>query len=151
MLKQIYVINGPNLNLLGTRETEIYGDQNLKDIEESSIIEAKKHKFSLKFLQSNKEGLIVDWIQEASKEAKGIIINAAGYTHTSIAIMDALIACNIPVIELHISNIYKREDFRKHSYISRASTGIICGFGTNGYSLAINAMSNILNDGLRDG
>ena len=147
MLRQLYVINGPNLNLLGSRETNIYGNQNLNEIEELAKIEAKKHKFNIKFLQSNKEGLIVDWIQEASKEAKGIIINAAGYTHTSIAIMDALLACNIPVIELHISNIYKREDFRKHSYISKASTGIICGFGTNGYLLAINAMSNILNDG----
>ena len=147
MLRQLYVINGPNLNLLGTRETNIYGNQNLNEIEELSKIEAKKHKFNIKFLQSNKEGLIVDWIQEASKEAKGIIINAAGYTHTSIAIMDALLACNIPVIELHISNIYKREDFRKHSYISKASTGIICGFGTNGYLLAINAMSSIVNDG----
>ena len=147
MLRQLYVINGPNLNLLGSRETNIYGNQNLNEIEELSKIEAKKHKFNIEFLQSNKEGLIVDWIQEASKEAKGIIINAAGYTHTSIAIMDALLACNIPVIELHISNIYKREDFRKHSYISKASTGIICGFGTNGYLLAINAMSNILNDG----
>ena len=147
MLRQLYVINGPNLNLLGSRETNIYGNQNLNEIEELSKIEAKKHKFNIKFLQSNKEGLIVDWIQEASKEAKGIIINAAGYTHTSIAIMDALLACNIPVIELHISNIYKREDFRKHSYISKASTGIICGFGTNGYLLAINAMSSIVNDG----
>ena len=147
MLRQLYVINGPNLNLLGTRETNIYGNQKLNEIEELSKIEAKKYKFNIKFLQSNKEGLIVDWIQEASKEAKGIIINAAGYTHTSIAIMDALLACNIPIIELHISNIYKREDFRKHSYISKASTGIICGFGTNGYLLAINAMSNILNDG----
>ena len=145
--KTIYVINGPNLNLLGTRETNIYGNLTLSDIERMTYDESQKHHFTLKFIQSNKEGEIVDWIQDASKEAKGIIINAAGYTHTSISIMDALLACNIPIIELHISNIYKREDFRKHSYISEASTGIICGFGPNGYIMAVNAMANILNNG----
>ena len=144
MLKQIYVINGPNLNLLGTRETDIYGSQNLKDIEKSSMIEARKYKFNLKFFQSNEEGLIVDFIQEASREANGIIINAAGYTHTSIAILDALLAVKIPTIEVHITNIYRREDFREKSLISRGAIGIICGFGIKGYIMALDSIKEIL-------
>ena len=99
---------------------------------------------SIEFLQSNEEGALVNWIQEAREKAKGLIVNAAGYTHTSVAIMDALLASDIPIIEVHLSNIYKREDFRHHSYVSPAASGVICGFGAHGYSLAIDAMANLL-------
>jgi|TARA_B110000438_G_scaffold302765_1_gene361530 3-dehydroquinate dehydratase II len=140
----VFVINGPNLNLLGGREPEIYGQTTLDDIRQIATDSADSAGLSIDFRQSNEEGALVDWIQEASRDAAGLIINGAGYTHTSVAIMDALLASAVPVIEVHLSNIYKREEFRHHSYISRAAQGVICGFGADVYTLAILAMSKLL-------
>lgn len=140
----VYVINGPNLNLLGSREPDVYGHTTLSDIEKIAMETGESRGLSIEFLQSNEEGALVNWIQQAREKAKGLIVNAAGYTHTSVAIMDALLASDIPIIEVHLSNIYKREDFRHHSYVSRAASGVICGFGAHGYSLAIDAMANLL-------
>jgi len=140
----VFVINGPNLNLLGGREPEIYGQTTLDDIRQIATDSAESAGLSIDFRQSNEEGALVDWIQEASRNAAGLIINGAGYTHTSVAIMDALLASAVPIIEVHLSNIYKREEFRHHSYISRAAQGVICGFGADVYTLAILAMSKLL-------
>ncbi len=138
MAKTIYVLNGPNLNLLGTREPEKYGRATLKDVEALCRKTAQKHGFALEFRQSNREGELIDWIHEArAKKAAGIIINAGGYTHTSISIHDALLAANAPVIEVHITNIHARESFRHHSFVAMASKASICGFGIEGYALAI--------------
>ncbi|MDG2321608.1 MAG: type II 3-dehydroquinate dehydratase [Rhodospirillaceae bacterium] len=144
MSNLVFVINGPNLNLLGGREPEIYGQTTLDDIRQIATDSADSAGLSIDFRQSNEEGALVDWIQEASRDAAGLIINGAGYTHTSVAIMDALLASAVPVIEVHLSNIYKREEFRHHSYISRAAQGVICGFGADVYTLAILAMSKLL-------
>ncbi len=144
MSQIVYVINGPNLNLLGSREPDVYGHTTLSDIEKIAMETGESLGLSIEFLQSNEEGALVNWIQEAREKAKGLIVNAAGYTHTSVAIMDALLASDIPIIEVHLSNIYKREDFRHHSYVSPAASGVICGFGAHGYSLAIDAMANLL-------
>ena len=144
MSQVIYIINGPNLNLLGSREPDIYGHTTLDDISSVTSDAGETLGFSIDFRQSNDEGTLVDWIQEASQKAAGLIVNGAGYTHTSVAIMDALLAAEAPVIEVHLSNIYKREDFRHHSYISRAAHGIICGFGAHGYVLAVNAMAKLI-------
>jgi 3-dehydroquinate dehydratase II len=141
----IYVINGPNLNLLGTREPETYGRATLADIEKLCAESAKRHGYFIEFRQSNREGELVDWIQEAGKnKAAGIVINAAGYTSTSIAILDALLAVKLPTVEVHISNIHARESFRHHSYISKAARAVICGFGAEGYSLAIDGLVSLL-------
>lgn len=142
-MKNILVINGPNLNMLGSREKDIYGTTSLKDIEELCEAEGQKLGFSVKCFQSNDEAKIIEEIHNAKDNFAGIIINAAAFTHTSIAIMDALLAVKIPTIEVHISNIYKREEFRHKSYISKASEGIICGFGIEGYRLALQALQNI--------
>ena len=128
----IYVINGPNLNLLGQREPEIYGKATLKDIEIICLKIAKKNNIKLKFLQSNAEHEIINWIHNAREDASGIIINPAAYSHTSIAILDALSLFENPIIEVHISNIHKRESFRHNSYVSQKSTAIIAGFGIDG-------------------
>ena len=144
MSNLVFVINGPNLNLLGGREPEIYGQMTLNDIRQIATDSADSAGLSIDFRQSNEEGALVDWIQEASRNAAGLIINGAGYTHTSVAIMDALLASAVPIIEVHLSNIYKREEFRHHSYISRAAQGVICGFGADVYTLAILAMSKLL-------
>jgi 3-dehydroquinate dehydratase-2 len=141
----IYVINGPNLNLLGTREPETYGRATLADIEKLCAEAAKRHGYAIEFRQSNREGELVDWIQEAGKnKAAGIVINAAGYTTTSIAILDALLAVKLPTVEVHISNIHARESFRHHSYISKAARAVICGFGAEGYALAIAGLAALL-------
>jgi len=140
----ILVLNGPNLNLLGTREPDIYGRASLDDVRAAAAAEAQRHGYVADFRQSNDEGQLVSWIQEARNNAAGIVINAAAYSHTSIAILDALIACGKPVIEVHLSNIYKRDEFRHHSYVSRAATGVICGFGPHGYALAVSAMAELL-------
>ncbi len=144
MSSTILVLNGPNLNLLGTREPDIYGRTSLDDIRNLAIARAQSHGLEADFRQSNDEGELVSLIQAARTTAKGIVINAAAYTHTSVAILDALLACGLPVIEVHLSNIYKREEFRHHSYVSRAAAGVICGFGAQGYELALDAMAHLL-------
>lgn len=145
MATTVYVLNGPNLNLLGTREPDIYGRTTLKDVEAMCRDAGKRHGFDIVFHQSNHEGALVDWIQEArTKAAAGIVINPAGYTHTSIAILDALLAVNIPTVEVHISNVHARDSFRRHSYISPAAKAVICGFGVNGYVLAIDGLAAML-------
>ena len=140
-MKKILIVNGPNLNLLGKREPEIYGEKTLKDIETECKKESKKNRIEVSFFQSNSEGEIIEKLQN-SDNYDGIIINAGAFTHTSIAIHDALKVINIPKIEVHISNIYKREDFRKNSFISSVVDGIIAGFGTNVYLLAIKSLTN---------
>ena len=144
MSEKILVINGPNLNLLGTREKEKYGSVSLKDVQKKCEDYSIKIGLKIDFRQSNVEGEIVNFIQDARKKYQGIIINAGGYTHTSVAILDALLAVKKPTIELHITNIYKREDFRHKSLISKAADGIICGLGIEGYIMALNGMKNIL-------
>ena len=144
MSKKIDIINGPNLNLLGKREPEIYGNSSLEDINKEIEKYASEQDIKINFFQSNIEGEIVTRIQECQK-SDGLIINAAAFTHTSVAILDALKSLNIPKIEVHISNIYKREEFRHKSLISQSVNGIICGFGINGYKLAIEGMKKILN------
>ena len=140
----ILLVHGPNLNLLGKRQPEIYGTQTLDNINHYLIQVAQKQGIELKAFQSNHEGEIVSKIGANIDWANGILINPAAYTHTSIAIRDALSAVSIPVIEIHLSNIYKREDFRHHSYVSPIAVGVICGFGNHSYELALNAMINIL-------
>lgn len=140
----ILVLNGPNLNLLGVREPQTYGRETLADIEESCLERAAALDLAVDFRQSNHEGQLVDWIQEARESADGIVINAGAYTHTSIAILDALRACELPIIELHLSNIFGREPFRQHSYISAVARGVICGFGAQGYVLALDAIAYLL-------
>ena len=140
--KTIYVLNGPNLNLLGTREPEKYGRATLADVERLCRETAKRFGLSVEFRQSNHEGAIVDWIQEAAREkAAGIVLNPAAYTTTSVAILDAIIAAAIPVIEVHITNIHARESFRHDSYVSKVARAVICGFGVEGYRLAISGLS----------
>ena len=149
MNNNITIINGPNLNLLGEREQSQYGKITFDDLKNVCLEHSKKIGIKLDFQQSNVEGEIVTKIQNARKEYDGIIINAAGYTHTSVSIRDALEIFKKPIIELHISNIYKREEFRQKSLISNIATGIICGLGSNGYILAINAMHELLRNGNR--
>ena len=149
MKNNIIVINGPNLNLLGERERSQYGSVTYDELKNNCLKYSKTLAISIEFTQSNIEGEIVTIIQEAKKKYDGLIINAAGFTHTSVAIRDALIIFKKPSIELHISNIYKREEFRHKSMISNVVTGIICGLGANGYILAINAMHELLKNGNR--
>ena len=146
MSQKILVINGPNLNLLGVREKEKYGQSSLEDIKAKCESHAKKIGINIEFKQSNVEGEIVNFIQEARKKYDGIIINAGGYTHTSVAVLDALLAVKKPTIELHITNIYKREDFRHKSLISKAADGIICGLGADGYVMALDGIKKIINN-----
>ena len=147
MSNNILIINGPNLNLLGEREQSQYGSTTFDELKKKCLERAKELNINLKFTQSNIEGEIVNIIQEARKNFDGIIINAAGFTHTSVAIRDALTIFKKPIIELHISNIYKREEFRKKSLISDVATGGIFGIGSNGYILAIIAMQELLKNG----
>jgi len=140
MTKKILIINGPNLNLLGDREKSKYGKTSLDEVEKNCESHAKSIDLDIEFIQSNIEGEIVTIIQKAKGNFDGIIINAAGYTHTSVAILDALLAVKIPTIELHITNIYNREEFRTKSLISKAVNGIICGFGIYGYTMALDAI-----------
>ena len=148
-MKNIIIINGPNINLLGEREQSQYGSITYDDLKNKCIKYSKDLGVNIEFTQSNIEGEIVTFIQKAKEKFDGLIINAAGFTHTSIAIRDALIIFKKPSIELHISNIYKREEFRRKSMISDVVTGIICGLGDNGYILAINAMHELLKNGNR--
>ena len=146
MNQKILVINGPNLNLLGTREKEKYGQSTLKDIKNKCEDYAKTVGLEIDFKQSNVEGEIVNFVQDARDKYDGIVINAGGYTHTSVAILDALLAVKKPTIELHITNIYKREDFRHKSMISKAADGIICGLGVKGYVVALEGIKEIINN-----
>ena len=141
MADTIFVLNGPNLNLLGTRQPEIYGRRTLGEIEAACAAKAAELGFDLDFRQSNHEGELVTWIQEAGAKAAGIIVNAGAYSHTSVAILDALNALDMPVVEVHLSNIFRREGFRHHSHVSQAATGVICGFGAEGYLLALAALA----------
>ncbi len=141
MAKTIYILNGPNLNLLGKREPEIYGTTTLADIEAMCLKHAEKYDLSVSFHQSNDEGALVELIQEARSSGMGIIINAGAYTHTSVAILDAILALEIPVVEVHLSNLFKREEFRHHSFITPAAQGLICGLGAQGYVMAIDYLS----------
>lgn len=146
MNKKIIIINGPNLNLLGEREKDKYGIKTLKDIEAACKEFGDQNGLTISFFQSNIEGEIVEQIQKARNNQQGLIINAGGYTHTSVAIHDALKVLNIPIIELHITNIYNREDFRHKSLISKTANGIICGFGIEGYIMSLNAIKNLKNE-----
>ncbi|MBE1291095.1 MAG: type II 3-dehydroquinate dehydratase [Rhodobacteraceae bacterium] len=144
MSKTIYILNGPNLNLLGKRQTDIYGTETLEDIVSDCAKVGKEVGLSVKLLQSNHEGEIVEMIHDAREEAAGIIINPAAYSHTSVAILDALNTFEGPVLEVHISNIHKREAFRHHSFVSERAEGVIAGFGVNGYALAMRHMGALL-------
>ncbi len=144
MAKTIYVLNGPNLNLLGTREPEKYGRATLADLERLCNERAKRHGFGLEFRQSNHEGEIIDAIHEAAhNKTIGVVLNPGAYGHTSIAILDAILGAGVAVIEVHITNIHAREDFRRHSWVSAAANGVICGFGIEGYGLAIDGLAAI--------
>ena len=147
MARIIQVLNGPNLNLLGQRQPEIYGHTTLADVEALCRNQAKSHGLDIAFHQSNDEGKLVDLIHVARKEAAAIVINPAGYTTTSIAILDALLTFEGPIVEIHITNIHRREEFRQHSYVSKAATGVICGLGVQGYGLAIDAVAGFLAKG----
>jgi 3-dehydroquinate dehydratase II len=140
----ILILNGPNLNMLGQREPGIYGRDTLDDIEKACREKAAELNLEIDFRQSNREGELVEWAQIAGQWFKGIIINAGGYTHTSVALLDALTVSGLPVIEVHLSNIFRREEFRHHSYVSRAASGVICGFGLKGYLLALDAMAQLI-------
>lgn len=142
----VLILNGPNLNLLGTRQPEIYGRETLDDIRALCADRAAHLGLAVDFRQSNHEGVLVDWVQDArtAERFAGIILNAAAYTHTSVALLDALSACETPVVEVHLSNIHKRESFRHHSYVSKAAVGMICGFGSHGYVLALDALARII-------
>lgn len=144
MSKPIYVLNGPNLNLLGLRQPEIYGHETLADVAAQLAALADQLQVQVHCAQSNHEGQLVDWIQEARQSAAGIIINPGAYSHTSVAILDALNTFEGPVLEVHISNIHKREVFRHHSFVSARAEGVIAGFGTEGYSLALRRMVSLL-------
>ena len=144
MTKTIFLLNGPNLNLLGFREPEIYGHDTLADVEARCMKHAETLGVTLDFRQTNHEGVLVDWIQEARTKGAGLIVNAGAYSHTSIAMLDALQACEVPIVEVHLSNIFRREPFRHHSYISGAAKGVICGFGGLGYELAIESLASAI-------
>jgi 3-dehydroquinate dehydratase-2 len=147
MNRLVYILNGPNLNLLGKRQPAIYGRETLADVEEACRHVATELGLELQFHQSNREYEIIDWIHEARENAAGIVINPAAFTHTSVAILDALNSFDGPVIEVHISNIHKREAFRHDSYVSGRADGVIAGFGTQGYTLAIRRLATLIDKG----
>jgi 3-dehydroquinate dehydratase-2 len=142
----VYVLNGPNLNLLGKRQPHIYGYETLADVEASCRRLADELKLELRFHQSNREYEIIEWIHEARETAGGLAINPAAFTHTSVAILDALNTCEFPIIEVHISNVHKREAFRQHSYVSLHADGVIAGFGTQGYQLALRRLARLIDE-----
>ena len=143
MSKPIFVLNGPNLNLLGVREPHIYGHETLDDVRALCEARAGSLGMTIVFRQTNHEGQLIDWVQAARTEAAGLVINPAGYTHTSVALLDALKSLDIPIVECHLSNPAAREPFRHHSYVSLAATGTVCGFGPAGYELAIEAVHGL--------
>jgi 3-dehydroquinate dehydratase II len=143
-LPTVFVLNGPNLNLLGVREPATYGYDTLADIEERCLARARALDLVIEFRQTNHEGTLVDWIQEAREAADGIVLNAGALTHTSVAVHDALKAADVPIIEVHLSNIFRRESFRHHSYVSLAANGGIFGLGPQGYELALEAIASLI-------
>ena len=147
MTNLVYVLNGPNLNLLGERQPHIYGSETLADVEADCRNTANELGLTIRFLQTNAQFQVIEWIQEARGTAAGIVINAAAYTHTSVAILDALNMCECPVIEVHISNVYKREEFRHRSFVSLRADAVISGCGTQGYTLALHRLAKLLADG----
>jgi len=140
----VYVLNGPNLNLLGVRQPEIYGRETLADVEAECRRLGADLGLEIEFRQTNAEFQLIDWIHEAREAAAGIVINPAAFSHTSVAVLDALNTCEFPILEVHISNIHKREEFRHHSFVSRVAQGVICGFGTQGYFLALQRLARLL-------
>ena len=145
----IYVLNGPNLNLLGKREPAIYGRETLADVEHDCRRVAAEQGLELEFRQTNAESQLIDWIHEARERAAGIVINPAAFTHTSVAILDALQTCEFPIIEVHISNVHRREPFRHHSYVSLVASGVIAGCGTQGYQFALQRLARLLDQPAR--
>jgi len=142
----VVVLNGPNLNMLGLRQPHIYGSATLDDVEQLCADTADQLGLAIEFRQTNGEGELITWVQECRGRAAGIVINPAGYSHTSVALLDALLAVELPVIEVHISNIHKRDEFRHHSFVSKAATGVICGLGIRGYAMALEALADILEE-----
>ncbi|XSG82770.1 MAG: type II 3-dehydroquinate dehydratase [Methyloligella sp. ZOD6] len=147
MAKPIFILNGPNLNLLGKREPEIYGHETLDDLKAICAAKAESFGLTIDFRQSNHEGELITWIQEARENASGIIVNAGALTHTSVGLLDALLAVSVPSLEVHLSNVFAREPFRQHSYISKGVKGVICGLGPKGYELAIEALATMIGEG----
>jgi len=143
-LPTVFILNGPNLNLLGVREPATYGYDTLADVEQRCLVRAKALDLAIEFRQTNHEGQLVDWIHEARAAADGIILNAGAFTHTSVAVLDALNAADLPIIEVHLSNIFRRESFRHHSYVSLAANGGIFGLGPQGYELALEAIASLI-------
>jgi 3-dehydroquinate dehydratase-2 len=142
----VVVLNGPNMNMLGLRQPELYGRATLDDVEALCAETGEQLGLAIDFRQTNSEGELISWVQECRGKASGIVINPAGYTTTSIALMDALLATDLPVIEVHITNIHRREEFRQHSYVSKAAVGVICGLGVGGYALALTALADLLEE-----
>lgn len=143
MNETVLVLNGPNLNLLGKRQPHIYGHETLADVENLCRAEAARHGLTLAFRQSNAEHQLIEWIHEFRADCAGIVINAGAFTHTSVAILDALNTCEVPIVECHISNVHRREAFRHHSYVSLAATAVLAGFGTHGYALAVRHIASL--------
>lgn len=144
MSRVAFVLNGPNLNLLGKRQPEIYGRETLADVEAACRRAGAELGLEIEFRQTNAEFLLIDWIHEARERAAGIVINPAAFSHTSVAVLDALKACDIPILEVHISNIHQREEFRHHSFVSSVAAGVIAGFGTQGYALALQRLATLV-------
>ena len=145
MSRTVFVLNGPNLNLLGKRQPEIYGRETLADVEASCRAIGDELGLAIRFHQSNREYELIDWVHEAREAAAGIVINPAAFTHTSVALLDALKTCECPILEGHISNVHQRESFRHHSYVSLAAAGVIAGFGTQGYTMALQRLAHLIN------
>jgi 3-dehydroquinate dehydratase-2 len=144
MPKKIFVLNGPNLNLLGHREPHLYGSTTLDQIRERCEMIAANAGYALEFRQTNHEGVLIDWLQEARTDGAGVVLNAAGFTHTSVALLDSILACQIPVVECHITNPHSREPFRHKSYVSLAAKGVVMGFGAASYELALDGVIRLL-------
>ena len=145
-LPLVAVLNGPNMNMLGLRQPHIYGSATLDDVEQLCAETAETLGLAIDFRQTNGEGELVSWVQECRGRAAGIVINPGGYTTTSIALLDALLACEVPAVEVHITNIHRREQFRQHSYVSKAAVGVICGLGIGGYALALTALAQMIEE-----
>jgi 3-dehydroquinate dehydratase II len=143
-LPLVVILNGPNMNMLGLRQPHLYGSATLDDVEALCAETGEELGLAIDFRQTNSEGELISWVQECRGRAAGVVINPAGFTTTSIALMDALLAVEVPIVEVHITNIHRREEFRQHSYVSKAATGVICGFGITGYALALTAMADLL-------